>query len=528
MQKMRVKLHIWYHKIYIFINKSYRMNKSYKVGDIRNGYPVIPHAERKKIVLLSDDLRAFSGISVMSKEFVFATCHRYNYVQISGLIKHPDEGKIIDMNQAIREETGISDATLSLYPTSGYGDPNVLKAVIEKESPDGILHFTDPRFWIWLYQMEHELRVSYNIPIFYYTIWDCPPIPHWNKPFYESCDLLMCISRQTHALVRGCLGEGNFRTADDLTTNQNKPLVTYVPHGINPEKYYPISGDSPEQKELEDYKTKLLGGKDKKFILLYNNRNIRRKMTSDVILAYKTFCDGLPKEEANKVVLILKTNARDDNGTDLISIKNMLCNEYDVIFIDRGISEKELNYLYNIADTTINLANNEGFGLGTAESLMAGTPIIVNVTGGLQDQCGFKKNSSNNYLDLTDYTPQHPSNHNKTFDSHGEWVKPVWPAVRNLMGSIPTPYIFDDRCKWEDAAKAINDMFDKTREERKRIGLLGREFVLDTNVSLNSNDMGRLMIESMDMWYNNPSKRNRFEIIDSDQPKITPETGIII
>ena len=38
----------------------------------------------------------------------------------------------------------------------------------------------------------------------------------------------------------------------------------------------------------------------------------------------------------------------------------------------------------------MNMASNEGFGLGTCESLMAGTPIIVNVTGGLQDQCGFQ------------------------------------------------------------------------------------------------------------------------------------------
>ena len=34
----------------------------------------------------------------------------------------------------------------------------------------------------------------------------------------------------------------------------------------------------------------------------------------------------------------------------------------------------------NINDVTINMGPNEGFGLGTCESLMNGTPIIVNVT----------------------------------------------------------------------------------------------------------------------------------------------------
>ena len=61
--------------------------------------------------------------------------------------------------------------------------------------------------------------------------------------------------------------------------------------------------------------------------------------------------------------------------------------------------------LYNMADVTINIASNEGFGLGTAESLMAGVPIIVNVTGGLQDQCGFK-NKDGSILSENDFTKE--------------------------------------------------------------------------------------------------------------------------
>ena len=65
----------------------------------------------------------------------------------------------------------------------------------------------------------------------------------------------------------------------------------------------------------------------------------------------------------------------------------------------KKLEPNQLNYLYNIADVTINIASNEGFGLGTCESLMAGTSIIVNVTGGLQDQCGFKYKDKFNELD---------------------------------------------------------------------------------------------------------------------------------
>ena len=47
------------------------------------------------------------------------------------------------------------------------------------------------------------------------------------------------------------------------------------------------------------------------------------------------------------------------------------------------ITPKDMNLMYNMADVTVGISSNEGFGLSTAESLMAGTPIIVNVTGGL-------------------------------------------------------------------------------------------------------------------------------------------------
>ena len=78
-----------------------------------------------------------------------------------------------------------------------------------------------------------------------------------------------------------------------------------------------------------------------------------------------------------------------------------MCPDLNIIFSTNKLSSQHLNYLYNIADLTINLASNEGFGLGTCESLMSGTPIVVNVTGGLQDQCGFK--FRNHFLTYKDY-----------------------------------------------------------------------------------------------------------------------------
>ena len=51
---------------------------------------------KKKILLLSDDLRMHSGIATQSKEFVMGTIHKYDWVQLGGAVKHPEAGKIID------------------------------------------------------------------------------------------------------------------------------------------------------------------------------------------------------------------------------------------------------------------------------------------------------------------------------------------------------------------------------------------------------------------------------------------------
>ena len=118
---------------------------------------------KKKILLLSDDLRMHSGIATQSKEFVMGTMHKYDWIQLGGAVSHPEQGKIIDMSQAVQNEWGIKDAYLKIYPISGYGNSNVLRQILDTEKPDAIVHFTDPRFWIWLYNMEHEVRLANTI-----------------------------------------------------------------------------------------------------------------------------------------------------------------------------------------------------------------------------------------------------------------------------------------------------------------------------------------------------------------------------
>ena len=458
--------------------------------------------KKRKILLFSDDLRMSSGVGTMSREIVMGTLDKFDWVQVGGAIKHPDSGKIIDMNTAVREETGIEDASLKVYPTDGYGNPNLLRQLMKTEKPDAIMIYTDPRFWGWLYNMEHELRQE--IPIFYYNIWDNYPYPRWNEPFYESCDLVMNISKQTHNIVQNVC--------------QNKPRTdwdsTYIPHGINESQFYPVV-DEKEKIEMNKMKSELFNGQDIEFCLFYNNRNIRRKMTSDSIMAFKTFADKLPKEKRDKVAYVLHTQPVDQNGTDLPAVVEELCPDLNIIFSTNKLENKELNFLYNIADVTINIASNEGFGLGTCESLMCGTPIIVNVTGGLQDQCGFKLNGKHlTYKDYGKIETLHDWRkweHNEDL-THGEWVKPVWPKVRSMQGSPPTPYIIDDRSDFMEVSDRIQEWYDIKPEERKYCGLKGHEFVTGDEAMMSAKHMGQLFAQHMETAFEKWTPRERYEV----------------
>jgi len=462
-------------------------------------------AENKKtILLLSDDLRMSSGVGTMSREIVMGTLDQYNWVQVGGAIKHPESGKIVDMNEAVRKETGIEDAYLKIYPVDGYGSTELIRYLMDLEKIDAILHYTDPRFWGFLYQMEHEIRMQ--IPIFYYNIWDDLPYPLWNEPFYESCDLIMNISKQTVNIVDNVR---KFKPTNDWDN-------TYVPHGINEKDFYPINElDIKEWGDLLNFKRNVTQEREYDFIVFWNNRNIRRKLPGDVIMAFKTFCDMLPKDKAKRCALIMHTQPKDNNGTDLPEVVKHVCPDYDVIFSHKKLESKELCFLYNIADVTINMASNEGFGLGTCESLICGTPISVNVTGGLQDQCGFKYKDK--FLTAEDYSWVHSLHDEKKWKDNedltwGEWSKPVWPSNRSLQGSIPTPYIFDDRPRFEDFADVLKEWYDMGPEKRNECGQLGHEFVMSDEAMMSAKAMSQNFIDHMDTAFEKWTPRKRYTI----------------
>jgi glycosyltransferase involved in cell wall biosynthesis len=254
---------------------------------------------------------------------------------------------------------------------------------------------------------------------------------------------------------------------------------------------------------------------DIEFVLFYNNRNIRRKMTSDALLAFQEFRNRLPEEKKDKVAFLMHTQPRDENGTDLPRLVRHLMPECNIVFSQDKLESKQLNWLYNISDVTINIASNEGFGLGTAESIVAGTPIIVNITGGLQDHCGFKFRdhllTHRDYKKIKSLHDWRKWENNKDL-THAEWVKPVWPRSRALQGSIPTPYIFDDRADWIEVADTIEEWYNTPVEERERVGELGRQYAFEDEIGFTAENMCGRFMKDMDKVFDVWKPRKRYQI----------------
>jgi glycosyltransferase involved in cell wall biosynthesis len=170
--------------------------------------------------------------------------------------------------------------------------------------------------------------------------------------------------------------------------------------------------------------------------------------------------------------------------------------------------------LYNIADAQILLTSNEGWGLTITEAILAGTPIIANVTGGMQDQMRFEDKDGKWFTPTADF----PSNHNGTLTKHGEWTFPVFPTSRSIQGSPQTPYIFDDRCKWEDATERIKELYNLPRAERKARGLKGREWAIE-EAGFTSEKQAERVMEAFNELFSTWKPKEKYEITNATEYK---------
>jgi len=404
---------------------------------------------RKKILVLSDHPLVPSGVGIQTKYLIegLLETNQYKFVCMGGALKHPS----MEPQHVAPEKFG--EGNWMIYPVEGHGNKDILRAFLKKEKPDAVLMVTDPRFFVWVWEMEDEVRSV--CPLLYWHVWDNDPTPDFNNVFYNSTDAIGCISLKTYGLLQGL----EYKNLD------------YIPHGLPDQLFKPLPDEQVKKFKDDHYGPH----KDKKFIVMWNNRNARRKQTGDVIASFAKFAEKVGKEN---VALFMHTACGDPEGQNVTAVADKFNISKNLIISEQKVHAEQLNSYYNAADCVINIASNEGFGLGTLESLFAGTPIIVHMTGGLQFQIG------DWYEKIKDFSNQDKMTRGakKLWKSgQGNWFgAPVFSASRSCTGSQQIPYIYDDRVSHEDTVEALIKLYNMKAKDRKELGLRGREWVCKT------------------------------------------------
>lgn len=405
-------------------------------------------AGKKKILWLSDHPLVPSGVGIQAKYVISGLLGtgQFQFVCLGGAIKHPD----YQPQMVAPDEFG--QGNWIIHPVDGHGNKELLRKFLAQEKPDALVLFTDPRFFHWVWEMEDEVRAV--CPIVYWHVWDNDPVPDFNRAIYEATDFIMALSLKTYGLLQGL--------------KYPVERFSYVPHAEPADLFKPL----PEA-EVREMKKKNFGPfADREFIVMWNNRNARRKMTGDVIESFAKFAKRVGRD---KVALLMHTQSDDQEGQDVKAVVKGLGIEDLFILSEQRVPPEQLNLMYNCADCVINIANNEGFGLGTLEALYAGTPIVVNMTGGLQFQIG------DWWCDQTDFSDQDRLTKiaRQRKSTHRWWGQPVFPAARNRVGSQSVPYIYDDRVNNDDVAAALEKVFRMGGPARRKLGLEAREWAIE-------------------------------------------------
>ena len=382
--------------------------------------------EKIKVMVISDHPLSPSGVAIQTKNMIdgLLKTGKFKLICLGGAIRHDDYTPA---------KTKEWEDDFIIYPIDGYGNEGIIRSFIRQHKPDILWFMTDPRFYEWLWTMENEIRS--NVPMVYYHVWDNYPYPLFNKKFYQSNDAIATISKLTDDIVRN--------VAPDVD-------CYYVPHSVDSSIFKKI-----DLEEVEDLREKISDfdeDEEEKFICFWNNRNARRKQSGTLMFWFKEFLDKVGHDKAK---LIMHTDPKDPNGQDLeLILEKLNLTKGQIMLSIQKIEPHELSLLYNAVDCTVNISDAEGFGLSTLESLFCETPIIVNMTGGLQDQI----TDGENWFGIG-----------------------LEPSSKSIIGSQNVPYIYEDRLNKDDFVNALEKMYNHWNDDREsyeKMGKLGRDYVM--------------------------------------------------
>jgi glycosyltransferase involved in cell wall biosynthesis len=186
--------------------------------------------------------------------------------------------------------------------------------------------------------------------------WEAPSLPDWGRVQVERVDEIWVPSRFVH---------------DSFRATTDKPITVWR---------HVVDAPLPARFDRSDY-----GLPEDAVLFFFNfdaNSSDGRKNPWGVIQAFESaFTD---EERRGPVRLVLKTQNLDTNG----ELQSALQEQLDIvngILIDGELSRERMNGLLDSIDAYASLHRAEGFGLGLAEAMFLGKPVIATSYSGNMD-----------------------------------------------------------------------------------------------------------------------------------------------
>jgi glycosyltransferase involved in cell wall biosynthesis len=423
--------------------------------------------KKYKIIMMSDHPLATSGVAVAARVLIegLIKTGKYSFKCLGAAIKH------------LNYNTTVVNQDFIIKPVNGFGTKENIKQILLTERPDAVLIFTDPRQFGFVWEMEDEIHQL--CPIVYWHVWDNDPYPKYNEIWYESTDLINCISAKTYELIKPYFPD----------------KTNYIPHAFPNELYHRLPND-----QIKTIRKQHFGPRADWQIGLWVNRNATRKMPNDLLECFKNHLDNLQKKYGHKnALLIMHTDPTDPEGPALLAVVEMLGIQNKVWFSTQKLDFKDMNILHNITDYVVNISKAEGFGLSTMIGLKTGKPIIALKTGGMTRQV----------IDWRDGT------------THGVAIDPI---VRMLVGSQLTPYIYDDHVDKNALTKAFMTIHSMTERQKEDLAKKNIEYAnFEFNYEKMINDWDVSLEKCITEYKKNKPKSWTIEKIENFQQKFIEE-----
>jgi glycosyltransferase involved in cell wall biosynthesis len=406
--------------------------------------------QKTKILMISDHQLSTSGVGLQARWLIngLVNSGKYSFKCFGAAVKHENYDPV-----------KVNDDFI-IQPIDGFGNPMLIRQALVVEKPDALMLFTDPRFFMHIWEIEDEIHQM--CPIIYNHLWDNIPIPDFNKVLYESTDLINCINYPTYEFVNNWYPE----------------KTNYIPHAVPKDLYFPMPNDV-----RKDNKFKLLGPeKADHWIAIYVGRNAKRKMVNDILMSWSEFLIQLEKEYGHrKASLILHTDPLDKEGPNLFKTVEMLGIKDNILFSTERADFQMMNVLYNISDVQLNRSSAEGFGLPILEGKLTGLPAVVIKTGGLTRQ-------------VEDYI---------TGEEYGVGLDP---EIQSCVGNQSIPYIYEDLVSNTTYTNSIMKMYKVPQGVKEELKSRCREHCIrDYNIDFMVNKWDETIQNTLKTWKNNYS-----------------------